>query len=409
MSASTLLEKGTELAKQATEADNAGRYEEAFDLYQATLDHLCPALRFERNEKTKEILRKKIIEYTDRGEKLKQSLEKEKPSGVACGDTEERGRLRRALEEAIVREKPNVRWDDVAGLYAAKDLLKEAVIFPRQFPALFTGKRKPWKGILLYGPPGTGKTHLSRAVATEAEATFFSISCSDLLSKWQGESERLVKQLFAMARESVPAVIFIDEVDSMCSARNDTESESSKRIKTEFLVQMNATDGVLVLGATNTPWALDVGIRRRFEKRVYIPLPDAHSRAQMFALNLGDTPHNVSAEQFRTLGQRTEGYSGADINIVVRDALMWPIRLVQYATHYLRSTATDGEPEYEPCSPGHADAIEMSWTQIPQGRLREPKVSYADLERSILTTRPSVAPAELARHDAFTRDFGIDG
>lgn len=156
---------------------------------------------------------------------------------------------------AILSETPNVAWDDVAGLHTAKEALKEAVILPIKFPHLFTGKRTPWRGILLYGPPGTGKSFLAKAIATEAKSTFFSVSSSDLVSKWMGESERLVKQLFSMAREAKPSIIFIDEVDSLCGTRGEGESEASRRIKTEFLVQMqgvgNDGAGVLVLGATN--------------------------------------------------------------------------------------------------------------------------------------------------------------
>merc|ERR1719265_2712750 len=111
-------------------------------------------------------------------------------------------RLKTQLEGAIVTEKPNVAWSDVAGLEGAKEALKEAVILPARFPQLFTGKRTPWRGILLYGPPGTGKSYLAKAVATEANSTFFSISSSDLVSKWMGESERLVRSLFDMARDS---------------------------------------------------------------------------------------------------------------------------------------------------------------------------------------------------------------
>lgn len=146
--------------------------------------------------------------------------------------------MKSALSSAIVSEKPNVKWDDVAGLENAKEALKEAVILPAKFPQLFTGKRKPWKGILLYGPPGTGKSYLAKAVATEADSTFFAMSSSDLVSKWQGESERLVKSMFEMAREAKPSIIFIDEIDSLCTARSEGESESSRRIKTEFLVQV---------------------------------------------------------------------------------------------------------------------------------------------------------------------------
>ena len=192
-------------------------------------------------------------------------------------------------------------------------------------------------------PSGTGKSFLAKAVATEANnSTFFSVSSADLVSKWLGESEKLVANLFEMARKHKPSIIFIDEVDSLTGQRSENESESARRIKTEFLVQMqgvgNDNDGILVLGATNIPWVLDAAIRRRFEKRIYIDLPEAnaryvtkevvqkllfdHYRTNMFKLNLGETAHSLTEENFRDLGMRTDGYSGADIAIVVRDALM---------------------------------------------------------------------------------------
>lgn len=127
-----------------------------------------------------------------------------------------------------------------------------------------------------------------------------------------GESERLVKQLFEMARESKPSIVFIDEIDSLCGARGEGESEASRRIKTEFLVQMNGVGhdqgGVLVLGATNIPWSLDSAIRRRFEKRIYIPLPETNARAKMFELHVGSTPCTLSAPDFRALAEKSEGY-----------------------------------------------------------------------------------------------------
>ena len=149
---------------------------------------------------------------------------------------EENKKLEDALSSAIVTEKPNVHWDDVSGLEMAKEGLKEAVILPIRFPQLFDETRQPWRGILLYGPPGTGKSFLAKACATECEGTFFSVSSSDLVSKWMGESERLVKQLFKMARDKKPSIVFIDEVDSLCGSRSEGENDSTRRIKTEFLV-----------------------------------------------------------------------------------------------------------------------------------------------------------------------------
>lgn len=180
---------------------------------------------------------------------------------------------------------------------------------------------------------------MAKAVATEANnSTFFSVSSSDLVSKWLGESEKLVRNLFELARQHKPSIIFIDEVDSLCGSRSENESESARRIKTEFLVQMqgvgNDTEGILVLGATNIPWVLDSAIRRRFEKRIYIPLPEENARMIMFKIHLGNTAHVLTEENLRQLANQTEGYSGADISIIVRDALMQPVRKVQTATHF---------------------------------------------------------------------------
>uniref|UniRef100_A0A5F4WK84 Vacuolar protein sorting 4 homolog B n=1 Tax=Callithrix jacchus TaxID=9483 RepID=A0A5F4WK84_CALJA len=322
---------------------------------------------------------------------------------------------------AIVIERPNVKWSDVAGLEGAKEALKEAVILPIKFPHLFTGKRTPWRGILLFGPPGTGKSYLAKAVATEANnSTFFSISSSDLVSKWLGESEKLVKNLFQLARENKPSIIFIDEIDSLCGSRSENESEAARRIKTEFLVQMQGVgvdnDGILVLGATNIPWVLDSAIRRRFEKRIYIPLPEPHARAAMFKLHLGTTQNSLTEADFRELGKKTDGYSGADISIIVRDALMQPVRKVQSATHFKKVRGPSrADPNYmvddllTPCSPGDPGAIEMTWMDVPGDKLLEPVVSMSDMLRSLSNTKPTVNEHDLLKLKKFTEDFGQEG
>ncbi|KRZ08744.1 Vacuolar protein sorting-associated protein 4B [Trichinella zimbabwensis] len=270
-------------------------------------------------------------------------------------------------------------------------------------------------------PPGTGKSYLAKAVASEANgSTFFSVSSSDLVSKWLGESEKLVKNLFALAREHKPSIIFIDEIDSLCSTRSDNESESARRIKTEFLVQMqgvsNDNDGILVLGATNIPWVLDAAIRRRFEKRIYIPLPDAAARKEIFKLHISNTPHSLTDRDFRVLGEKTEGYSGADISIVVRDALMQPVRKVQTATHFKKvSGPSRANPNIvdndllTPCSPGDSHAIAMSWLNVPSDKLLEPIVSMNDVLRSLANSKPTVNDIDLEKLSKFTHDFGQEG
>ena len=339
------ITQAVDIVAQAITADNAGEYEKALPLYRRGLEYFMTGLKYEKNPSAKERVMEKVQEYMKRAEFLKDALHDSdgnpKPPGSTGGgsstaskskddkggddkDDGETKKMRGALSSAILSEKPNVKWSDVAGLEGAKEALKEAVVLPIRFPQLFTGKRKPWKGILLYGPPGTGKSYLAKAVATEADSTFFAMSSSDLVSKWQGESEKLVKQMFEMARESRPSIIFIDEIDSLCTSRAEGESESSRRIKTEFLVQMDgvgsAQGGILVLGATNVPWEIDQAMRRRFEKRVYIALPEAFARTYMFRLNLGDTPNDITPDEFDRLGQMSEGFSGSDVSVVVREA-----------------------------------------------------------------------------------------
>ncbi|XP_072516126.1 vacuolar protein sorting-associated protein 4B-like [Salminus brasiliensis] len=434
--ANATLQKAIDLATRAAEEDKAKNYEEALRLYQHSVQYFLHVVKYEaQGDKAKQSIRAKCADYLDRAEQLKEYLKKKekappaKPVKVSDdkgnddddSENSEKKKLQSQLQGAIVMEKPNVKWNDVAGLEGAKEALKEAVILPIKFPHLFTGKRTPWRGILLFGPPGTGKSYLAKAVATEANnSTFFSISSSDLVSKWLGESERLVKNLFSMARQHKPSIIFIDEIDSLCGSRSDNESEAARRIKTEFLVQMqgvgNDNEGILVLGATNIPWTLDSAIRRRFEKRIYIPLPEEHARSFMFKLHLGTTPSSLTDEDFITLGRKTEGYSGADISIIVRDALMQPIRKVQCATHFKKVRGkTWNNPDavvddlLTPCSPGDPNAIEMTWVDVPGDKLLEPIVSMADMVRSLDKTKPTVNEEDLEKLKKFTEDFGQEG
>ncbi|KAI0809143.1 AAA-domain-containing protein [Irpex lacteus] len=428
------LDRAVDLVKLAIEADTNQNYPEAYKQYSNALDYFMLALKYEKNEKSKTLIRSKIEEYITRAETLKSHIQQAEDkqakraigaNGMSNGGSGGKGskkdeddtdpevkKLRAGLASAIISDKPNVKWDDVAGLEGAKESLKEAVILPIKFPHLFTGKRTPWRGILLYGPPGTGKSYLAKAVATEAKGTFFSVSSSDLVSKWQGDSERLVKQLFEMARENKPAIIFIDEIDSLASSRNDAESEGSRRIKTEFLVQMNGVGhddtGVLVLGATNIPWQLDNAIKRRFEKRIYIPLPGVEARKQMFLLHVGDTPCQLSQKDYRVLAEKTEGYSGSDISTVVRDALMQPVRKVLSATHF-KQVEDDGKLKWTPCSPGDPAAQEKSWSDIESDELLEPPLKLNDFLKSLETTRPTVTAEDIRKHDEWTRDSGAEG
>ncbi|KAK6138180.1 hypothetical protein DH2020_021037 [Rehmannia glutinosa] len=258
---SNFKEQAIEYVRQAVAEDNSGNYAKAFPLYMNALEYFKTHLKYEKNPKIKEAITQKFTEYLRRAEEIRAVLDeggsgptsngdaavatkpKTKPKDGNDGEDADKEKLRSGLNSAIIREKPNVKWNDVAGLESAKQALQEAVILPVKFPQFFTGKRRPWRAFLLYGPPGTGKSYLAKAVATEADSTFFSVSSSDLVSKWMGESEKLVSNLFQMARESSPSIIFVDEIDSLCGQRGEgNESEASRRIKTELLVQMQVKD-----------------------------------------------------------------------------------------------------------------------------------------------------------------------
>jgi len=301
----------TEAGKIEDPEKQREKYEEALNCYVKAVEAFRTAIKWEKLKAKKEMLSNKCLEYVDRAEAIKTILaepikpKKEKVAAGGSGD-KDKEKMRQTMQDAIVQEKPNVKWEDIAGLDAAKEALKEAVILPIKFPQLFSGAgRAPWSGIMLYGPPGTGKSYLAKAVATEADATFLSVSSADLTSKWLGESEKLVKILFESAREQRPSIIFIDEIDSIATARSDSESESSRRIKTELLVQMdglgNTMEGLLVLVATNLPWAIDSAVRRRCQKRIYIPLPDERARRRMFEIHMSkiNPPPDVSDDQMR--------------------------------------------------------------------------------------------------------------
>lgn len=458
------IHQAIDVVQKAIAADEKGEHESALNLYKDALERFTMGVKYEKNPSRKKMVMEKVEGYMNRAEELREILNKEQEKnnpkspekksggggedgkegkeegggGGAEGKEEKKDdetlKLRGALAGSVVSEKPNVRWEDVAGLESAKESLKETVIMPVKFPQLFVGERRPFKGILLFGPPGTGKSFLAKAVATEADSTFFSISSADLISKWQGESEKLVRNLFEMARESPGsrAIIFIDEVDSLCGSRQEGESDSARRVKTEFLVQMDGVGkqegSVLVLGASNVPWDLDAAIRRRFEKRVYIPLPGPQARTFMIKMHLGDTPNNLAEHDFTKLGNISEGASGSDIEVMVKEALMEPLRRCQQAKQFVVEPKTnffvpcETYPNCAFCIPKlstdppnmdytcqNCGALRMTLWEVEPSRLEAPPVRVTDFEKVMKHSCSTVSPDELKRFHDWTAQFGQDG
>lgn len=344
---------------------------------------------------------------------VKKQAVKESSGGGKGGDgKDEDDELKKALDGVIIKEKPNIRFSDVAGLENAKRALHEAIILPIQFPAMYEKMNiDPHKGILMYGPPGTGKSYLAKACAAESDCTFFSVSSSDLMSKFQGESERLIKTLFEMARESRPSIIFIDEIDSLCGSRNESQSESSRRVLTEFLVQMqgvgNDMKGVLVLGATNLPWGLDSAIRRRFVKRILIPLPDDDARRALFKHSVEKTKLTITDEQLEMCVKFTDGFNSSDVVNLVNDAKYAPLRRITGA-EYFKKEGTKWKP-VNPSMKNDAGVEKRKLVEFKEDEIIYPEMEFEDLEESLHRFKPSVNADDVKKCDDWTKEFGEEG
>ncbi|XP_069091105.1 spastin isoform X4 [Pleurodeles waltl] len=289
--------------------------------------------------------------------------------------------LANLIMNEIVDSGPSVKFSDIAGQDLAKQALQEIVILPSIRPELFTGLRAPARGLLLFGPPGNGKTMLAKAVAAESNSTFFNISAASLTSKYVGEGEKLVRALFAVARELQPSVIFIDEVDSLLCERREGEHDASRRLKTEFLiefdgVQSGGDDRVLVMGATNRPQELDDAVLRRFTKRVYVSLPSEETRLLLIKNLLSKQGSPLTQKELVQLARMTEGYSGSDITALAKDAALGPIR------------------ELKPEQVKNMSASEMR------------NIRLSDFIESLKKIKRSVSPSTLDAYIRWNMDFG---
>lgn len=295
--------------------------------------------------------------------------------------------LAMTIQRDILDANPNVSWNDIAELDDAKNLLREAVVMPVKYPQLFQGIVRPWKGTLLFGPPGTGKTMLAKALATECKSTFFNISASSIVSKWRGDSEKLVRMLFELAAHYAPSTIFIDELDALMSSRasDGSEHEGSRRMKTELLVQMDGLqhrpngEVVFVLAASNVPWDLDAAMLRRLEKRVLVGLPSHTARRQLLSRLLRDHIEEKNFD-FDAVAAKTEGLSGADIDILCREAMMRPIRALIHKLEHEKVLST--------------------------APLTRPKVQTEDVIASVACTKSSGSTVPLAKYAQWEQQFG---
>lgn len=344
MSASEQLEQmaarfaveAVQFEKQGAKANATTRYERAVEI----LLKLCvlypdaPQRRF----------------YMEQAENCRHRIDALKNQFNHTDDAEQPVKRPVRLAQMVLTEKPNVKWKEIANLHDAKKAIEESVIFPVKRPDLFP---LGWpRGILFFGPPGCGKTLLAAAIATEIDAPFYSVDAASIMSKWLGESEKNVAELFHSAREASngehPVIIFIDEIDSLVGIRGE-EVGGEVRTRNQFLKEMDdlldkkRPSHVYVVGATNKPWALDDPFIRRFQKRIYVPLPATEARKEIFNIYSQDLKlaDDVDAN---LLALKTEGYSGSDLRDIFQNVQTKVVR--ELFEH--KNGTTDGEGQARP-------------------------------------------------------------
>ena len=321
VSASQELEQmAAKFANEAVQFDRQGVRSNAISRYERTTEILLKLCSLYPEAPQNRL-------YMQQVENCKRRVRELKNGTVQLDDTDSSQIKRQPkLEQLILTEKPDVKWSEIANLRDAKKAIEESIVFPIRRADLFP---LGWpRGILFFGPPGCGKTLLAAAIATEIEAVFYSVDAPAIMSKWLGESEKNVSELFASAHKSAtdghPVIIFIDEVDSLVGIRGD-EVGGEVRTRNQFLQEMDSIldkknhSHVYIIGATNKPWALDEPFIRRFQKRIYVPLPGPEARREMFdiyAKNLRlarDVDPNLLVE-------KTGGYSGSDLRDIFQGA-----------------------------------------------------------------------------------------
>lgn len=344
-------------ASDAIKFDSQGARGMAITNYQKAIDALVRLMGLYPNSKLNPIYKERTISYQKRIKSLQETHGVEPAIDPKASPEEQRANLRKRqdeidVEDLIMKEKPNVSWDEVVGLDDAKNALRESIVYPTKRPDLFP---LGWpKGLLLYGPPGCGKTILAAATASEMDGYFINVDAASMMSKWLGEAEKNVSKLFNMARgyaekEGKPVILFVDEVDSLLGSRN-SEVGGEIRTKNQFLTEMDGVNDkgknlkMYVVGATNKPWSLDWPFLRRFQKRIYVSLPTQEARQNLFDLYTSPLKKDFKIKSSE-LARLFDGYSASDIRDVCQAAQLKAVNELFNTPGYKEPVDGDDKPQ----------------------------------------------------------------
>lgn len=323
------------------------------------------------------------------------------------------------VESAILSENPNVTWDDIAGLDTAKRILQQSVTLASIHPEALKG-RPPARTILLYGPPGTGKTELARAVATATGSkAFLAVPPALLTGTYRGDSTKLIAAVFAVARKRAPSTLFFDELESIVSKRtgkiDGSGGAEDARVISQILTEMNKPNvGVFIIGATNIPWAIDDAVRRRFERTIYIPLPDPLARFDLLNRIISkkwkDIPHRMSADDIKTIVDQTAFFSGSDLSNLCAAAALDPVTQAQEAKVFSKTSNGKYEPALHPDTQcGTQSCVVMDLLTVPKGKLELSPITIDSFTRALQGIRPVVDQDKLNEYVTWTSKFGSSG
>ncbi len=349
-----LENSASKFAAEAIKLDSQGARGMAISNYQRAIESLTKLIHLYPENKLNRVYQERVAAYQNRIKALQMSNVEVEPvvDPKATPEEQKQSLTKNELDSLIMKEKPNVSWEEVVGLDDAKNALRESIVYPAKRPDLFP---LGWpRGMLLYGPPGCGKTILAAATASEIDGYFINVDAASMMSKWLGEAEKNVSKLFSMARglaekEGLPVILFVDEVDSLLGNRN-SEVGGEIRVKNQFLTEMDGINGkgkdlkLYVIGATNKPWSLDWPFLRRFTKRIYVSLPTLEARINLFDLY---TAPLQKEEKVRSaeLAKLADGYSASDIKDICQSAQLMVVNDLFHSAEFNEPVAGEAPPK----------------------------------------------------------------